>query len=91
MGEKNRRLLERLTRGRRIEVRQQRPLTRGGQTAWIIGAMAVLYLLYTGHERTNLPKWDYARCEGVFGTDQSCRAAVAAYRLSGGRTDMFDN
>lgn len=65
-------------------------MTRGEQTAWIVGAMALLFFFYTEHQRKSLPKWDYARCEGLFGTDNACRAAVAAYRLSNGATDLSE-
>ena len=71
-------LLHRLVFGRGGPAPESKPMTRGQQTAWIIGAMLlVAFLAYNYMETRRDP------CASIFQSDGgSCRAAQAAERLN---------
>lgn len=73
----SRSLLKRLVFGRGGPAPERKPITRGQQTAWIIGAMLlVAFLAYNYMETRRDP------CASIFQSDGgSCRAAQAAERL----------
>jgi hypothetical protein len=53
-------------------------MTRGQQTAWIVGTLIVMALAFA-YWATRLPDGDpYAECQRIIGHDNACRAEVAA-------------
>lgn len=61
---------------------ERKEMTRGQQTAWIIGALIVVTLLGLNYAKTHDASDPYARCHGIFASGTTeCEASVAMQRL----------
>lgn len=58
----------------------RREMTRGEQTAWIVGAIAVVGFLGLDYARSHDPSDPYAPCRSVF-AESGCKARIAMERL----------
>lgn len=59
-------------------------MTRGQQTAWIVGTLIVMALAFA-YWATRLPDGDpYAKCQRIIGMDRACEAEVAARQMMRG-------
>ena len=64
---------------------QPEPMTRGQQTAWILGALIVLFALGTFIFMVNRPANPFdmdAPCRHWYGDDKDCLLDHARYRMS---------
>lgn len=56
-------------------------MTRGQQTAWIVGTLIAIALAFA-YWATRLPESDpFAECQRIIGHDNACRAKVAARQM----------
>lgn len=74
--------LHRLLFGRGGPVPERKEMTRGQQTAWIIGAIVLVALFALNYVKTHDASDPYARCNGIIPQGSECRAAVAVERLN---------
>ena len=59
-------------------------MTRGQQTAWIVGTLIAIALAFA-YWATRLPESDpFAKCQRIIGYDSACRAKVAASQMMKG-------
>ncbi len=56
-------------------------MSRGEQTAWIVGAIAVVGFFGLDYARSHDDNHPYASCRSVF-ADSGCKARIAAERLN---------
>ena len=76
----------RLLFGRNEKPAPRQPMTRGQQTAWIVGTMIVIAGFAFKYANSHDNSDPYAKCSSIFvGDGSKCRAEVAMERLNAGR------
>lgn len=59
-------------------------MSRGVQTAIIVGAMLLLFGVFMHYQVTNNPNDPYAKCKSIFETNKvQCEAAIAMKQMRG--------